>query len=599
MKHIRNIAIIAHVDHGKTTLVDGLLKQSGTISSHRELVERAMDSNPLERERGITILAKCTAIRWNDYAINIVDTPGHADFGGEVERVLKMVDSVLLLVDAFEGPMPQTKFVLRKALLLGHRPIVVINKVDRPNARPDDVLNMVFDLFVDLEASEAQLDFPVIYASGKNGWAINELTDTPKDLQPLFQLIVDKVPPPTGNVEATLQMQIATLNYDDYLGRVAIGRVFNGRIKVGDRVMLCHRDGSQEASRVTKLWGFRGLERVERQEAGAGDIVAVTGFHSILPGETLTDINNPMPLPLIEIDEPTLSMIFMINDSPFAGREGKFVTSRQIRERLERELEHNVSLRVEPTERAEAFKVSGRGELGLSILLETMRREGYELQVSRPQVIFRTAEDGTKLEPIEEVVVEVENDYASTVIMKLTQRRGTVTGIHMNNDNTQRINLLVPSRGLLGYRSEFMTDTRGTGVLYTNFNSYQPHKGDLPFQRNGALIVLEEGDTTAYALYTLQDRGKLFVGAGEQVYPGQIIGEHNRDNDLVVNPCKKKQLTNMRAAGADEALTLTPHIVMTLERAIEFIEDDEYVEITPTSIRLRKAVLDHSKRKRA
>jgi GTP-binding protein len=598
MKNIRNIAIIAHVDHGKTTLVDELLKQSGTITSHRALADRAMDSNPLERERGITILAKCTAISWKDYAINIVDTPGHADFGGEVERVLKMVDSVLLLVDAFEGPMPQTKFVLRKALSLGHKPIVVINKVDRPNGRPDEVLNMVFDLFVDLEANEDQLDFPVIYASAKNGYAMREMSDEKKDLQPLFEMIVEKVHPPVGDVEATLQMQIATLNYDDYLGRVAIGRVFNGRMRVGDRIALCHRDGTTEASRVTKIWGFKGLERVERQEAAAGDIIAVTGFSNILPGETLTDVANPMPLPLIEIDEPTLSMIFMINDSPFAGREGKFVTSRQIRDRLDRELEHNVSLRVEPTARAEAFKVSGRGELSLTILLETMRREGYELQVSRPQVIFREDENGNKTEPIEEVVIEVESDYASTVIMKLTQRRGELVGIHMNNDNTQRLNLLVPSRGLLGYRSEFMTDTRGTGVLYTNFDSYQPHRGDLPFQRNGAMIVLEDGDTTGYALFTLQDRAKMFVGAAESVYAGQVIGEHSRDNDLVVNPCKKKQLTNMRSSGADEALTLTPHAVMSLERAIEFIEDDEYVEITPESVRLRKAILDHSKRKR-
>ena len=597
MKNVRNIAIIAHVDHGKTTLIDGLLRQSNTVAGHRQLEERAMDSNDLERERGITIYAKCTGIEWKDHRINIIDTPGHADFGGEVERVLKMVDCVLLVVDAFEGPMPQTKFVLRKALGLGHYPVVVINKIDRPNARPDEVLNMVFDLFVDLEASDEQLDFTVVYASGIQGYAMKELGDEPKDLQPLFDAIIEHVDPPSGDPEAPLQMQIATLNYDAYLGRVAIGRIFNGRVTEGDRVAVCRNDGTKDSARVTKLWGFKGLERVLRTEASAGDIVALTGFDAILPGDTITDLDNPVPMPAIEIDEPTLSMIFMINNSPFAGKEGKFVTSRQIKERLDKELEFNVSLRVNMTERAEAFEVSGRGELSLTILLETMRREGYEIQVSQPRVIFREDENGKKLEPIEEVVIETDSDYAGTVINKLQQRRGDLLGVHVNHDNTQRLTFRVPSRGMLGYRSEFLTDTRGTGVMYSNFDGYEPHRGDLPFKRNGALIVLENGDTTGYSLFSLQERGQLFVGPGEEVYGGQIVGLHARDNDLVVNPCKKKQLTNMRSSGADDALILTPPRKLNLEQAIEFIQHDEYVEITPKSIRIRKAELEHNRRK--
>jgi GTP-binding protein len=597
MKNVRNIAIIAHVDHGKTTLIDGLMSQSNTVASHRQLEERAMDSNDLERERGITIYAKCTGIDWNDHRINIIDTPGHADFGGEVERVLKMVDCVLLVVDAFEGPMPQTKFVLRKALGLGHFPVVVINKIDRPNARPDEVLNMVFDLFVDLEASDEQLDFAVVYASGIQGYAMKELGDEPVDLKPLFDTIIEHVDPPSGDPEAPLQMQIATLNYDAYLGRVAIGRIFNGRVTEGDRVAVCRNDGTKDSARVTKLWGFKGLERVLRTEASAGDIVALTGFDAILPGDTITDLENPVPMPAIEVDEPTLSMIFMINNSPFAGKEGKFVTSRQIKERLDKELEFNVSLRVNLTERAEAFEVSGRGELSLTILLETMRREGYEIQVSQPRVIFREDENGKKLEPIEEVVIETDSDYAGTVINKLQQRRGDLLGVHVNHDNTQRLTFRVPSRGMLGYRSEFLTDTRGTGVMYSNFDGYEPHRGDLPFKRNGALIVLENGDTTGYSLFSLQERGQLFVGPGEEVYGGQIVGLHARDNDLVVNPCKKKQLTNMRSSGADDALILTPPRKLNLEQAIEFIQHDEYVEITPKSIRIRKAELEHNRRK--
>ncbi len=595
----RNIAIIAHVDHGKTTLIDGLLGQASAVVSHRALSERAMDSNDLERERGITIFAKCTGIQWAGHDINIIDTPGHADFGGEVERVLKMVDSVLLLVDAFEGPMPQTKFVLRKSLALGHQPVVVINKIDRPDSRPDAVLDMVFDLFGDLDASDDQLDFEVIYASAKEGYAINDLDDPREDLTPLLDLIVEKVRVPGGDPDATLQMQVATLNYDAYLGRVAIGRVFNGSVAIGDRVSVCKRDGSIEHARVTKLWGFRGLDRVQRESATAGDIIAITGFDGILPGDTLSAPDDPQPMPLMAIDEPTLSMVFMINDSPFSGLEGKYVTSRQIKDRLDRELEANVALRVEPTPRAEAFIVSGRGELGLAILLETMRREGFELQVSRPQVIMREDENGKTLEPIEEVVIEVENDYAGTVINKLQQRRGNLVNVHSNQDNSQRLEFLVPSRGLLGYRSEFLTDTRGTGIMYSVFHGYERHRGDIPSRRNGVLIVLEKGETTTYSLHNLQERGKLFMGAGAEVYNGQILGEHARENDLVVNPCKRKQLTNVRASGTDASLLLTTPIEHTLESAIEFIGDDEYVELTPTSIRLRKAILDHSLRKRS
>jgi GTP-binding protein len=597
MKNVRNIAIIAHVDHGKTTLIDGLLSQSNTIESHKELSERAMDSNDIEKERGITIFAKCTGIEWNDYKINIIDTPGHADFGGEVERVLKMVDSVLLLVDAFEGPMPQTKFVLRKSLELGHKPVVVINKIDRPNARPDAVLDMVFDLFVDLGATDAQLDFPVIYASAKEGYAIRELGQPEENLYPLFDMIIEDIAGPEGDPDALLQMQVATLNYDSYLGRVAIGRVFNGTMKIGDRVAIHRREGKNDVARITKIWGFKGLERVQRETAQAGDIIAVTGIEAILPGETLTDVNDPQPLPMLEIDEPTLSMIFMINDSPFAGQEGKFVTSRQIRDRLDRELEGNVSLKVEPTERAEAFRVSGRGELSLAILIETMRREGYELQVSRPQVIFKEDENGKTLEPMEEAVIEVDSEYAGTVIKKLQERKGELANVTLNADNTQRLLFKIPSRGLLGYRSDFLTDTRGTGVMYSNFVAYEEHRGELPHKRNGAMIVLERGDTTGYSLFNLQERGKMFVGAAESVYNGQVIGEHARENDLVINPCKKKQLTNVRSSGTDVATVLTPPIDMSLERAIEFIEDDEYVEITPTSVRIRKSILDHSKRK--
>lgn len=597
MKDIRNIAIVAHVDHGKTTLIDELLKQTRTVPEHRELTERAMDSNDLEKERGITIVAKCTAIDWEGHRINIIDTPGHADFGGEVERVLKLVDSVLLLVDAFEGPMPQTKFVLRKSLQLGLEPVVVINKVDRPHGRPHEVLDMIFELFIDLDASDHQLDFPVVYASGLEGVAMDELDDEPRDLRPLLEAIVKHVPAPKGDPDAPLQMQIATLGYDDYVGRVAIGRVFDGTMRVGDDVVRSRRDGDEETARIRKLYGFHGLERVECDEIGAGDIAAVAGLEGILPGETICDPDQVRPLPMIEIDEPTVSMIVMINDSPFSGLDGRYLTSRQIKERLDRELEQNVALRVSETERAEAYEISGRGELHLSILLEQMRREGYEMQVSQPRVIFKTTDDGEQLEPIEEVIVEVEQDHAGTVIQKLNERKGELLGIENNSDGSQRLEFRVPSRGLFGYRSEFLTDTRGTGIMHSKFVGYEPYRGDLDNERNGVLVVKDRGVTTTYALHSLQERGELFVGSGEEVYGGQVIGLHNRSNDLVVNPCKGKKLTNVRAAGSDDSLVLSPPKEMTLEKAIEFIDRDEMVEITPTAVRLRKEELNHSFRK--
>ncbi len=599
MKKIRNIAIVAHVDHGKTTLVNQLLEQSGTMPAHRQLADRAMDSNALEQERGITIYAKCTSIDWEGYRINVIDTPGHADFGGEVERVLKMVDSVLLLVDSFEGPMPQTKFVLRKSLDLGLKPIVVINKIDRPTGRPDTVLNMVFDLFSDLDATEEQLDFPVVYASGLGGFAVTDLKDERVNMDPLLRAVVEHVPAPAGDDAAPLQMQVATLKADEYLGRVGIGRIYNGTMSVGDRVLICRRDGKKDAARITKLFGFQGLDRVERQTAAAGDIVAVAGLDEVLPGDTICSVDNPMPMPVIAIDEPTVSMVLMINNSPFAGTEGKFLTSRQIKERLDKELQQNVALRVETSDVAEGFVISGRGEMHLGILLEEMRREGFEMQVSQPRVIFREDENGQRLEPIEEVIVEVDAEYSGSVIQKLSERRGEMTKLEVNADGTQRLEFLVPSRGLFGYRSEFMTDTRGTGVMYSVLSGYEPYRGELGHRRNGALIALERGEATGYSLSSLQERGALFIGPQESVYGGQVIGLCSRDNDLVINPCKKKALTNMRASGSDDAVVLTPPRRFSLEQAIEFITADEYVEITPKSIRIRKAELDHNRRKRA
>lgn len=594
---LRNIAIIAHVDHGKTTLVDGLLKQSGTFRTNQVIPERVMDSFDQERERGITILAKNTAIRWGEYRINIVDTPGHADFGGEVERILRMVDCTCLLVDAAEGPMPQTKFVLRKSLAMGHRPIVVINKIDRPDARIDEVLNEVFDLFVSLDAHDEQLDFPVVYAAARDGYALHQPTDTPVNLQPLVETIIRHAPQPPGKPDEPLQLQVATLDYNDFLGRIAIGRILRGTIERGQRVVLVKRDGTLLPFRVTKLMGFMGLERIDQDRASAGDIVALAGITDVTVGETICPEDAIDPLPLIPIDEPTVSMNFIVNNSPFAGREGKYVTSRNLKERLARQLEHDVSLRVEEGATPDTFKVSGRGTLHIGVLIEQMRREGYEVGVSQPTVILRNI-DGIIHEPFEEVYVECDQAYSGTVIDKLNQRGGVMQDLHVSEMGTARIRYIVPARGLIGMRNEFLTDTRGTGVMYAVFSHYGPQAGELRRRKNGVMISQDEGETVTYALYSLQERGYLCVGAGEKVYGGQIVGVHAKSNDLVVNPSKAKQLTNMRASGTDEALRLTTPRRFGLEEALEFIEFDELVEVTPKSIRLRKRALDHSERKR-
>jgi GTP-binding protein len=595
---VRNIAIIAHVDHGKTTLVDGLLKAGGAFRRGEVVQECALDSNDLERERGITILAKATAITWKGIRVNIVDTPGHADFGGEVERVLRMVDSVLLLVDAFEGPLPQTRFVTKKALALGLRPILVVNKIDRAGCDPHGTVNAVFDLFVALGATDEQLDFPVIFASGREGYAVMDPDDPKGDLSPLLDLIVDKVPPPEADLEAPLLMQVATLDYDDYLGYVAVGRVLAGRTQTGDRLLLVHRDGAREEFRVQKVLGFQGLRRFELAQGTAGDIIAVTGMEELNVGETITTIENPAVLPLLTVDEPTVSMQFIANNGPFAGTEGRYVTTRNLRERLFKEVKSNVALRVEPTELPDVFKVSGRGELHLGVLIETMRREGYELMVSQPHVIFHETADGTKLEPYEEVVVDVDEAYQGAVIEKLGGRQGRMREMHPAGVGRVRIEYVVPARGLIGYRSEFLTDTRGTGVMHRNFLEYGPFCGPLKGRPTGVMIAQEPGTTNAYALYTLQERGSLFYGQGEDVYAGQVVGEHSRDNDLVVNPNKTKQLTNFRTHAADEKLTLTTPRAITLEMALEFINDDELIEVTPKAIRLRKRTLDHNVRRR-
>ena len=593
---VRNIAIVAHVDHGKTTLVDGLLKQAGSFRRGEVIHECALDNNELERERGITILSKCTAITYGTTRINIVDTPGHADFGGEVERVLRMVDSVVLLVDAFEGPLPQTRFVTKKAFQLGLRPIVVINKIDREGCNPQGTVNAVFDLFCALDATEEQLDFPVIYASGRNGYALKELTDEKKDLTPLLDMIVQHVPPPAVDVDAPLCMQVATLDYDDYLGYVAIGRISAGKIAMGDRVLLSHRT-QNEQFRVAKLLAFQALKRFEVGEAMAGDIVAVTGMSELNVGETITSIESPTILPMMTVDEPTISMQFIANNGPFAGSEGKYVTTRNIRERLWKEIKSNVALRVEETESADIFKVSGRGELHLSVLIETMRREGFEMCVSQPQVIFRDSDEG-KLEPYEDLLVDVDDPYVGVVIEKLGRRAGRMKDMGPSGQGRTRIEFTIPSRGLIGYRSEFLTDTRGTGILNHSFKEYAPYAGPLKGRQNGVLIVQEQGETNTYALFSLQERGILLMGTGERVYAGQIVGIHSRDNDLIVNPNKTKKLTNIRTTAADEKLFLTPPRILSLEAALEFINDDELVEVTPKSIRVRKRYLDHNVRKR-
>ena len=597
-RDVRNIAIIAHVDHGKTTLVDGFLRQAGTFRAGEVLADCAMDSNDLERERGITILAKFTAITWKGTRINIVDTPGHADFGGEVERVLKMVDSVLLLVDAFEGPMPQTRFVTRKALALGLRPILVVNKIDRPGCDPDGAVNDTFDLFCALGATDEQLDFPVIYASGREGYAVRALGDERRDLSPLLDLVVDKVPPPAADVEAPLAMHVATLDYDDYLGYVGIGRILSGRIRQGDRALCVHRDGKREEFRVAKILGYQALKRFELSEAAAGDVCAITGMQDLTVGETITEPGRPRVLPLLEIEEPTVKMQFMVNNGPFAGTEGKFVTSRNLRDRLFKELKSNVALRVLETPSPDTFEVLGRGELHLSVLIETMRREGYEMMVSQPQVIFKEGPSGEKLEPYEEAVIDVDEAYTGAVIEELGRRGGRMQDMSPAGDGRMRLEYVIPARGLIGYRSQFLTDTRGTGILNHNFAHYGPYAGPFKPRSNGVLIAQDPGETNTYALFYLQERGPLFLGPGHRVYNGQIVGMHCREDDIVVNPSKAKKLTNIRTTAADEKLFLTPPRALTLEAALEFINDDELVEVTPSAIRLRKRVLDHNERKR-
>jgi GTP-binding protein len=613
MSGLRNIAIIAHVDHGKTTLVDCLLKQSGTFRANEAFsgAERIMDSNDLERERGITILSKNTSIRYHDTKVNIVDTPGHSDFGGEVERVLKMVDAVLLVVDAADGPMPQTRFVLRKAFELGLKPLVVVNKVDRPEARPHQVIDEVFDLMVDLGATDEQLDFPIIYTSAKHGFARREVDHTETDVRPLLDAILVEVPEPTGDPNVSLQMLVASLDYDNYLGRLAIGRVVNGTIRAGQAVAICKLDGSVTQAKVTKLMTFEGLKRQEVETAAAGEIVVVSGIEDVTIGETLADAENPVALPPIAVDEPTVSMTFRVNDSPLAGREGRYVTSRHLSERLTKELRTNVAMRVEEVEDETgspgAFKVSGRGELHLAILVETMRREGYEFALSRPQVILKDI-GGVASEPVEELVVDVPEISMGVVIEKLGQRKATMTNLTNHGANIEpgrsraaggrvKIEFRIPTRGLFGYRNEFLTDTKGEGLLYHVFAGYEPFKGDVAGRGRGALVCKEAGETTGHALERLEERSVLFLPPGVEVYGGMICGESARENDLVVNPCVKKHLTNMRSSGSDFAIKLTPPRPMPLEAAIGWIEEDELVEVTPKSVRLRKQILDHSKRR--
>ncbi|HEZ4647314.1 TPA: translational GTPase TypA [Neisseria meningitidis] len=597
MKQIRNIAIIAHVDHGKTTLVDQLLRQSGTFRANQQVDERVMDSNDLEKERGITILAKNTAIDYEGYHINIVDTPGHADFGGEVERVLGMVDCVVLLVDAQEGPMPQTRFVTKKALALGLKPIVVINKIDKPSARPSWVIDQTFELFDNLGATDEQLDFPIVYASGLSGFAKLEETDESNDMRPLFDTILKYTPAPSGSADETLQLQISQLDYDNYTGRLGIGRILNGRIKPGQTVAVMNHDQQIAQGRINQLLGFKGLERVPLEETEAGDIVIISGIEDIGIGVTITDKDNPKGLPMLSVDEPTLTMDFMVNTSPLAGTEGKFVTSRQIRDRLQKELLTNVALRVEDTADADVFRVSGRGELHLTILLENMRREGYELAVGKPRVVYRDI-DGQKCEPYENLTVDVPDDNQGAVMEELGRRRGELTNMESDGNGRTRLEYHIPARGLIGFQGEFMTLTRGVGLMSHVFDDYAPVKPDMPGRHNGVLVSQEQGEAVAYALWNLEDRGRMFVSPNDKIYEGMIIGIHSRDNDLVVNPLKGKKLTNIRASGTDEAVRLTTPIKLTLEGAVEFIDDDELVEITPQSIRLRKRYLSELERRR-
>jgi GTP-binding protein len=587
----RNVAIIAHVDHGKTTLVDALLHQSGVFRANERVAERAMDSNELERERGITILAKNTAVHYNDMLINIVDTPGHADFGGEVERTLSMVDGVMLLVDASEGPLPQTRFVLRKALERRLQPIVVINKIDRPDARAQEVLNEIYDLFIDLDASEDLVDeFPVLYTNAKTGQASLSPTDPGDDLRPLFDAIVKHVPPPKGDANAPLQLLVANLDSSDYVGRIAVGRIFNGRVKIGDQVVVCKLDSAVQETKVTKLYAFEGLKRVDIVEAAAGDIVCLAGIDDITIGETIADIEHQIAIPPVAIDEPTVSMIFGVNTSPVAGRDGQYVTSRQLKDRLDRELLGNVSIRVEPTDTPEQMKVVGRGELQLSILIEMMRREGFELQVSRPDIVTKDIK-GTIVEPVEELVIDVPEDHQGVVIAQVGERKGVMTKMVNNGGGRVRLEFRIPARGLIGFRSQFMTDTKGTGIMNHIFSSWEPWHGAIPARANGALVADRAGVATSYAIFNLQERGEIFIDPATQVYEGMIIGENARPTDMDVNVTKEKKQTNMRASSADEAIRLIPPRKLGLEQAIEFINDDELVEVTPTSIRLRKRIL--------
>jgi GTP-binding protein len=593
---IRNIAIIAHVDHGKTTLVDAMLKHAGVFRDNEAITERVMDSNDLEKERGITILSKNLSVHHGRYKINIVDTPGHADFGGEVERVLTMVDSVLLLVDALDGPMPQTRFVLKKSLDLGLKPIVVINKIDRPGARPDEVVDMVFDLFCELNAKDEQLDFPIVYTSAKMGYAKLDMSSESSSMEPLFAVVESNVHPPKGDTNAPFQLMVTNIDYNDYIGRIATGKIYSGKVKTGETLALIKRDGTISKSRISKLLGYEGLKQVEIEEAVTGDIVTIAGFDTVGIGETLASAENPVALPYVAIDEPTISMNFIVNNSPFAGREGKMVTSRNIRERLDKELRTNVSLRVADTDNADTFKVSGRGELHLSILIENMRREGFEMAVSKPEVIYRDL-DGKKLEPMEYLVVDVPSEFQGAIIEKMGPRKGEMTSMQPMGEFI-RLEFIIPARGLIGLRSEVLTDTRGTAVMTHTFHDYAPYKGEIPGRKNGVLIAMEHGETTGYSLDGLQPRGILFLGPGVEVYGGMIIGQHAKDNDLDVNPCKGKKLTNVRASGTDDALKLAPPRILTLEQALEFIDDDELVEVTPKSIRLRKKELDPTRRKR-
>ncbi len=593
---IRNIAIIAHVDHGKTTLVDQLLHQSGIFRSNEQVDERVMDSNDLEKERGITILSKNTGIHYNGVKINIVDTPGHADFGGEVERIMMMVDGVLLLVDAFEGCMPQTRFVLKKALALGKKAIVVINKVDRPGARPMEVIDEVLDLFIELGANDDQIEFPVVFASGRDGYASLDADVREGDMRPLLDSILENIDAPEGDIDGPLQLLFSSLDYDDYLGRIGVGRVERGSVKVGQQVALCNKDGVQSNAKIVKLYTFEGLARVECQEAKMGDLVAVSGIAELNIGETACDKDFPEALPFVEIDEPTISMNFMVNDSPFAGQEGKFVTSRNIRARLFKEVETNVSMRVEETDTTDSFKVSGRGELHLSILIETMRRQGYEFQVSRPQVIYKKGPNGELLEPMELLIVEVPENYVGAVMEKIGSRKGELENMDVRDGGSTHIEFKIPARGLIGYRSEFMTDTNGNGIMNNLFAGYEEYKGDIQMRERGSIVVHEAGETTGYGLFNTQDRGRLFVGPGVPVYEGMIVGECAKNEDIVCNVCKKKQMTNTRASGSDDALRLVPHTVLSLEQSMEFIGDDELLEVTPESIRLRKRILSKERR---